>query len=206
MIGGGSGINSHILSLILNHNRISTKAYSYDIDPYQFRGLNDSHYLNFIKDEEIVRNAPYNVILFSHVLEHVSFPLKLIKKVIEFASRPAVVVVIVPYEQTEILNRKIYFSPHMQLFSLKSVKRLLEGMGCEIVKVGLINVLNKHWVVESENKKNLLGKTFIQKNIIGYGIMENVPADKSYIIDSDYVKSIGNLLFHTAKRTMKKMI
>lgn len=169
--GGGTGVVSHIFSLLFNKSsNIPAMAYSYDINS-QFGNYPSSPYIKYIGHDKIKDEAPYDILIMSHVLEHVALPVELTKEAVSYLSPNGVLLVVLPYEQDGALSpSSAYLSPHMHLYSQRSTLELLKSVGFRNVKVSEIDAFNKHWLVEDDASRKLLGKTFKVKNIIAYGI------------------------------------
>lgn len=205
--GGGTGIVSHIFSLLFNKvSNIPTKAYSYDINSL-FGSYPPSPYIEYIDYDRIKDEAPYDILIMSHVLEHVASPVELTKVAVRYLSQNGVLIMVLPYEQDGILSpSSVYLSPHMHLYSQRSALELLKTVGLRNVKVGEIDAFNKHWSVEDDTKKSFLGKTFKVKNLIAYGI--NNEDNNGYNIRRDkvvYFKSCRDLAIGLLIRAWRKI-
>jgi len=203
--GGGSGIKSHILALLLDRAGLTAKAFSYDIQ--SFVNHYDDRYINYVNLMGVKQNSPYDVILFSHVLEHVAFPAKILKEASQYLSKDGIIVILLPYEQESILSKNsVYLNAHQHMYSRKSMENLLKSAGYKHVEVGCIDTINRHWVVNNEKERNQLGKTFIQKNIIGYGT--SMPSYSGQTIKKMrfiFTKSILDIFFQMTSKVLNRL-
>ena len=142
------------------------------------------------------------------MLEHVAFPAKLIQKSIQFLSKNGIIVILLPYEQEYVLSAKsVYLDAHQHMYSRKSVENLLKSVGCNNIEVGCIDTINRHWIEYTEMHKNLLGKTFIQKNLIGYGtLMSSFSGGKIKKQRFIFTKSILDIFFQMTSFVLNKLL
>ena len=87
-------------------------------------------------EEEVVYENKFDLILMSHVLEHVIDVRMVIEKLKENLSENGYLFIEVPNcGSKKYLEESIFTQPHIHHFTKKSIQKLLESTGFEIVKV-----------------------------------------------------------------------
>ncbi len=129
-IGAGHGF----IGIIANEsNNISLKKYTYVEPDLQMRKcLNSYWYRKFDKYKlepkkslnEVV--GQYNVIILSHILEHIKDPLAMLKSVIPFLKFDGILLLDVP-NQDYIFKKNVF--PHILFFNQESLKFLINKAG-----------------------------------------------------------------------------
>jgi hypothetical protein len=100
-----------------------------------------------ISDESLLRT--YSYVQLSHVLEHVTEPLEMVKRVAAHLAEDGCLLVEVPQDlttallqqaQTGTLNIFLTIHEHINNYSLLSVRKLIVAAGLEIVAIEAIQV------------------------------------------------------------------
>jgi hypothetical protein len=78
-----------------------------------------------------VPEPPYDLIILSNVMEHVSYPSELLSDILRYMGK-ALLYIEIPYVPSEF-KHKLYWHEHINFFTEEAVKRLLSRMGLEIV-------------------------------------------------------------------------
>ncbi|MDX2346784.1 MAG: class I SAM-dependent methyltransferase [Legionella sp.] len=68
----------------------------------------------------------YDLIVMSHVLEHLIFPEKVLQKMIVNLQKDGILFIEVPNEQATVKNASSFVEPHITFFNLNSLKSLIE--------------------------------------------------------------------------------
>lgn len=100
-----------------------------------------------IKEFEIVLSNRYDLIVMSHVIEHVPYPAKTLRQVAKAMSSDTLLYVEVPYEPIIADNdksrqhylRKKHWHEHINFFTVDALTALVERSGMRIRKMGILN-------------------------------------------------------------------
>ena len=117
--------------------------------------------------EEVVQNGPYDLLVLSHVLEHIPFPVEFIESLNKLLSPEGVIYVEVPIEYCGaiIKRRGITLGPHINYFTRSSLRHCVtkSGLGeiklvqCEIAPYGelrmpVIKIIAGHTLTKNTNR------------------------------------------------------
>ncbi len=187
--GGGDGYLGETISLISNKVLgVPCKAYCYDY--HEWDKDSNSPYFNYIANKDLIRESPYDIVIVSHVLEHTSFPLKLLKELVAYLSEDSIIVAVVPYEQISVVSPlSVFMNYHQQLFSVSS---LYEAMRRCNFKNIYINVYDTYY----------RGKSRIN-NIVATANMGETPQERKYRYYLFDIYKLQNIL---AKEVFKRII
>jgi hypothetical protein len=94
-----------------------------------------------------LKDNDYNIIVCSHVLEHVSYPQNLLNDIKNFMSDDTILYIEIPCEKLvfnnpdsfELYNDKKHWHEHINFFTYLSLHKLFESCGLSIVKENIIN-------------------------------------------------------------------
>jgi hypothetical protein len=92
-------------------------------------------------DRDTVASTRYDLIVLSHVLEHVPFPALTISEIASIMARDTVLYIEVPHEDlirgaaddTNTHVRKKYWHEHINFFTRESLGTLIEGCGLRVI-------------------------------------------------------------------------
>jgi hypothetical protein len=99
--------------------------------------ITDSEVIPITSIEELASNGPYDLVVLSHVLEHVPYPTQLLESLREITHAEGVIYVEVPLEYcgTVIKRRAIPLGGHVNYFSRSSLLRCLRSAGFGSVRM-----------------------------------------------------------------------
>lgn len=125
-IGGQSGE--------LTSKFVSAQRYVYDKD---CSNLVDEGVLLLKSMEEVIQKAPYDLLILSHILEHIPFPVKFLTPLSELLAPEGIIYTEVPLEYcgSFIKRRGIPLSPHVNYFTRRSLLTCLGRSGFKGIKL-----------------------------------------------------------------------
>jgi len=93
--------------------------------------------------KDTVAATHYDLIVLSHVLEHVPFPASTISEIASIMARDTVLYIEVPHEDlmreakdaTDLHTRKKYWHEHINFFTRDSLSALIESCGLRVIDV-----------------------------------------------------------------------
>ena len=106
--------------------------------------------------EDFSTKTKYNLIILSHVLEHMIDLNSSLQKIKKLLDKNGQVFLIIPNgENNNILNEIIYEHPHIYTFNINNIKTALENNGFKIVSSGIFNpfLMSKNILFKFLNKK-----------------------------------------------------
>jgi SAM-dependent methyltransferase len=103
----------------------------------EMRSISDSEVIPITSIEELASNGPYDLVVLSHVLEHVPYPTQLLESLRKITHTEGVIYVEVPLEYcgTVIKRRAIPIGGHVNYFSRSSLLRCLRSAGFGSVRM-----------------------------------------------------------------------
>ena len=143
----GSGFGFNLIEL----KNIYKNASIFSDDP------DKRHHSNKVKIGKL-NQKKYDIILLSHVLEHVVFPKNIISEIINSLSINGICIIEVPNDNSFLLSQKIYDEPHITFFNCKSIETLFSNFSNEI---NIIEIYSSGLYI---NKKNDSTKIQIARN------------------------------------------
>lgn len=170
--GGGDGYLGETISLISNKVMgVPCRTYCYDY--HEWDKDSNSPYFNYISTKDLLKESPYDIVIVSHVLEHTSFPLKLLQELGAYLNEESIIVAAVPYEQISILSPlSVFMNYHQQLFSATSLYEALRR--CNFKNIH-INVYDTYYRGKSKINNIVatanMGET-LQKRKYGYYLFD----------------------------------
>jgi hypothetical protein len=128
--GGDTGINTPLLNK-------ANEVHVFDIS-----GMATIDGVKAVSMDE-VKNNLYDLIVCSQVLEHIPYPHKILKEIVSTMSESTILYIEVPYEEVmrefsgypDLAQRKRHWHEHINFFSLKSMGKLVESAGLELLEV-----------------------------------------------------------------------
>lgn len=119
--GGSDGYHGETISLISNKViGVPCKAYCYDY--HEWDKDSKSPYFNYISIRDLPKESPYDIVIVSHVLEHTSFPVAVLKELFGYLHKDSIIIVAVPYEHITVFSPvSSMMNYHQQLFSTTSL-------------------------------------------------------------------------------------
>ena len=101
-------------------------------------------------DAKIAASTHYQLIVCSQVLEHTPFPAKVIESMKQAMSADTLLYIDVPYEEhmrnsapENLLSKKKHWHEHINFYSPKSLRTLVEGCGLEVVDDNILSVVGR---------------------------------------------------------------
>ena len=126
--GGGDGLLGEALSLI-SKKALNVQCHSYCFDYQQWDKKSQSPYFEYLDYNDVFRKGPYDIIAFSHVLEHAALPKNMIDNVMNCLDENGRILVVLPFEQLKVLRKKnslIHY--HQNFFSRRSLVELFHQL------------------------------------------------------------------------------
>ncbi|MBF0230152.1 MAG: class I SAM-dependent methyltransferase [Desulfamplus sp.] len=110
-------------------------------DVAQKQGLQVYDSINTFIAENHIPNL--KAVVFSHILEHVIYPVDLLNTILQYSNRDTLIYIEVPDAESYILPKiihwqKMYFE-HLSHFKKNNIAELLKYVGIEIIQEGLTN-------------------------------------------------------------------
>lgn len=162
----GSGFGFNLIEL----KKIFKNASIFSDDP------DKKHHSNRVKTGKL-NQRNYDIILLSHVLEHVVFPKKIIHEIIKSLSTNGLCIIEVPNDNNFLLSKKKYDEPHITFFNCKSIEILFSNFLNEIDIIEIyssgVNIDKKNNPSKSSNKRS----NFFQSKI---NIIKNIPSKNEF--------------------------
>ncbi len=132
--GGGNGRNSPF------KNKQNTEIFIYDVSK-----VNTMKGTNKISFEKIFTKK-FDLIICSHVLEHVSYPRKLLKNIYKVMNKNTFLYLEMPFEKimnikdsNELLNNKKHWHEHINFFSKASIEGMLIKSNLKLISLNMLN-------------------------------------------------------------------
>ncbi len=132
--GGGNGRNSPF------KNNRNTEVFIYDVSR-----VNTMKGTNKISFEKIFTKK-FDLIICSHVLEHVSYPRKLLKNIYKAMNKKTFLYLEMPFEEimnikdsNELLNNKKHWHEHINFFSKASIESMLIKSNFKLIRLNMLN-------------------------------------------------------------------
>lgn len=135
--GGGDGYVAETIALA-SVKVLKTQCEAFCFDYHQWAGDSRSPYFRYIAADQLAAAGPFDLIVFSHVLEHTAFPVKMLTDAARHLAQDGVMLVAVPYEQpVMVLKIASDISFHQSAFSVTSLTRALGMVGLNGTRVGI---------------------------------------------------------------------
>lgn len=123
--GSGDGYLVETISLVSNKVlQLPCEAYCFDY--HEWAKDSNSSYFDYLDFESLIEKSPYDIIILSHVLEHVASPIELLMTCKKYLTDGGIIIIALPFEQYSIISSKSsLMNYHQHLFSNISLNKAL---------------------------------------------------------------------------------